>query len=612
MITITRDTAVSLLTQDGYYREMKRWPLLTSKTFLVKTKTPSIKDIFYCSHYSKSTLASSLSLIKSNLEYSFPFVNNILEKFKDHLIVCGGALTSLCNEDIELELEYSPIKSDIDFFFYDLSVNEAKSMRLKIIDYIVELWKPLIGNKQLKFRYLEPETLLDVDFVIERNEYVTTINIIEHYSGVDWKDNHITHKYVYQFIHRIYPDISSIIGGFDLSACMLAYDGNELYATPLGAWSIKNKCIIVDMTRRSTSYEYRLSKYLRRGFTILFPGLLQYTIQKHLTSKILESDEYKKTKFIHMTNSYANELGLNIMDPRTIIYSYHPNNNKRHRMMNEGEHDYDFPKYYEIQKDNNILPYLGIAPQDLEEFEKHRCYNFEYCISGNITGKYKRDIVDMNLIDKVSDYSHYNGNTNKDNFAKINFAKLRVNKLTAVTSIYKVNINDKLENIDKLDLGINDDIISNFRAKALEYINNIGEDPIKMYHQEYALCVKYFGEYTNIVLKNMEDANHYLDIIIDRIYKNMEICEQNLKEIKWITKNPGTQWTSSINPVFEDPRKWYGKHYTPVLTGIPEDIETCMRLARLRSIWFVLPDDIFKYILQLICKSYADDAWKYI
>jgi hypothetical protein len=67
--------------------------------------------------------------------------------------------------------------------------------------------------------------------------------------------------------------MSSIIGGFDLSVCMIAFDGDNIYGTPLGAWSNKHVSIIIDTKRRSTSFEYRLKKYQRIGFKLIFPGL---------------------------------------------------------------------------------------------------------------------------------------------------------------------------------------------------------------------------------------------------------------------------------------------------------------------------------------------------
>lgn len=41
--------------------------------------------------------------------------------------------------------------------------------------------------------------------------------------------------------------------------------------------------------------------------------------------------------------------------------------------------------------------------------------------------------------------------------------------------------------------------------------------------------------------------------------ENIENNENN--EINWITKSPGTQLTSSFNPIIDDECKWYGKYY---------------------------------------------------
>lgn len=52
-------------------------------------------------------------------------------------------------------------------------------------------------------------------------------------------------------------------------------------------------------------------------------------------------------------------------------------------------------------------------------------------------------------------------------------------------------------------------------------------------------------------------------------YRNkVTIVKENMKRVDWIKDNPGTQLTSSINPIVEDPRDWYGKSYTPYRLGL--------------------------------------------
>ena len=128
---------------------------------------------------------------------------------------------------------------------------------------------------------------------------------------------------------------------------------------------------------------------------------------------------------------------------------------------------------------------------------------------------------------------------------------------------------------------------------------------------------KLFGKLTPEVVKiqHTDEYYKYCDIVINKMKNNSEICKKNLIGIKWITQNPGRQWTSSINPIIADPREWYGKHYIPVLTGIPEEIETTMRLLclpRTESVWTVINEDIFNVICLHLLHKYADDAWQYI
>lgn len=125
---------------------------------------------------------------------------------------------------------------------------------------------------------------------------------------------------------------------------------------------------------------------------------------------------------------------------------------------------------------------------------------------------------------------------------------------------------------------------------------------------------KCFGKLTPEVIKIKDTGEYfqYRDVMIETMRGNAEICREKLTGIKWITENPGRQWTSSINPIVADPRDWYGQHYIPVLTGIPESIESCLRLARLRSMWSLLPNEIFDHILKCIAKKYADEAWVYL
>jgi len=84
------------------------------------------------------------------------------------------------------------------------------------------------------------------------------------------------------------------------------------------------------------------------------------------------------------------------------------------------------------------------------------------------------------------------------------------------------------------------------------------------------------------------------------VLSRLETAHENLTGINWRLTNPGTQWTSSINPIMENPRDWYGEHYVSFRLGC-EPVETCLRLMRLRDgIWKNLPRDIFGFIVRIV------------
>lgn len=76
-----------------------------------------------------------------------------------------------------------------------------------------------------------------------------------------------------QIVLRIYKCVSEILSGFDVDCSGAAYDGKQVYCTPRALQSFVTQINQVDLSRRSPSYENRLSKYSHRGFEVYWPGL---------------------------------------------------------------------------------------------------------------------------------------------------------------------------------------------------------------------------------------------------------------------------------------------------------------------------------------------------
>jgi hypothetical protein len=70
---------------------------------------------------------------------------------------------------------------------------------------------------------------------------------------------------------RIYKSVSEILAGFDIDCSGAAYDGKQVYCTPRALQSFMTQVNHVDLSRRSPSYENRLSKYSHRGFEVHWP-----------------------------------------------------------------------------------------------------------------------------------------------------------------------------------------------------------------------------------------------------------------------------------------------------------------------------------------------------
>ena len=93
-----------------------------------------------------------------------------------------------------------------------------------------------------------------------------------------------------QIVLRLYQSPAEILAGFDIDAPCCAYDGEfydfrhppylidpesgtTVWANPRAIVATMRQCNTVDMSRRSPSYEVRLTKYASRGFEIYIPDL---------------------------------------------------------------------------------------------------------------------------------------------------------------------------------------------------------------------------------------------------------------------------------------------------------------------------------------------------
>ncbi|KIM35117.1 hypothetical protein M413DRAFT_32741 [Hebeloma cylindrosporum] len=143
--------------------------------------------------------------------------------------------------------------SDLDLFIYGLSQQQAKEKMQSI-------------ENQVRARALFP-------IVCVRKAHTVTI-----YTAFPARP--------IQIILRLYRSPAEVLTGFDVDASCCAFDGTRVWLSPRSLVSFMRQSITIDMTRRSPSYEVRLSKYARRGFEVYFPELRRGDI--NLESAVLD------------------------------------------------------------------------------------------------------------------------------------------------------------------------------------------------------------------------------------------------------------------------------------------------------------------------------------
>jgi ankyrin repeat protein len=94
-----------------------------------------------------------------------------------------------------------------------------------------------------------------------------------------------------QIVLRLYKSVSEILAGFDVDCSCVAYDGKQVWASPRAITAFMTQINTIDLSRRSPSYENRLSKYSHRGFevywTLLDRSKIDPTIFERSFSRVM-------------------------------------------------------------------------------------------------------------------------------------------------------------------------------------------------------------------------------------------------------------------------------------------------------------------------------------
>ncbi len=299
-----------------------------------------------------------------------------------------------------------------------------------------------------------------------------------------------------QIIFRLYSSKSEILHGFDLGTSAVGFDGENVLFTSLGKFTYEYRCLIADTSRRSTTFEARLYKYWRRGFSIVLP---------HLNVDAMRT-EYFKWRLAE------------VADLPMFPFAYSAISNNRitvEKFLSPGGRSSDYgPK---ITNDNDV------GEHDI--------------VSVNMTHILQEN-DDLYYFSRYDEYSGLEIHQGSDPL----FAGPPYITLSMVHELYN-GARAKVYKGGKLDMGIIRRLLPGFDlaplAAAICSIEEPRPDPKRLLDAAFEM---------------------YRTRAVAAYEKMMDGWDSS---ISWITENPGTQLTSSINPIIEHPSTWYGPYFKP-------------------------------------------------
>lgn len=618
------------------------------------------------------------------LNQHFPQVTPLLQEFQGLLVAAGGAVTK------SIGMEYMSTNiNDVDLFFVDPDVeNENIPDSTKIAKYNSLLARAIafLGDLWLRGLDIPDETVTNPLVYILRNENVVTVKL-------DSQER--CRKY--QFILRVYPSVEAVLGGFDLGASMVAYDGNEIIATELGAWSTLAKTIIIDISRRSTSFEHRLVKY-SKYFHLVFPGLANTSgipepriSKEDMVQALVDCVQQKEISRVQMwvllercadDNGY--DLSLGDSDLEQILT---PNTGWSRELDDKltglaGKHGYwlnaerfledDYDDENRTRRRRRDVCSLNILPQSLKlprleisledpvawsdrfrvrlikdpliryEFSTYQSSECEIICDGRagnppvvksdyqdstlwptaaadanlaaLLRKYPTGTESILVLHKIGTSLSYNGSlkrrlammadalqtcTVRIDFKQKDAKMSTLEKMAEIieNSFGEVNLGDVYGLFDSLVTEIckHSEGLSEYLTAALvkeaQSRSLLGKEERRIGHWWFR------PEFLKLLEEGTVPA-----LVKSQLEEQITLATSRLSNgPQWILRNPGRQWTASLNPLVGKPQDWYGEKYRSFRIGNRE-LETTIRLLRLRkgSGFDILTKDCFRLLLMRI------------
>lgn len=569
-----------VLTADMFYRRQRKWPLI---------EIPEGQVMF---PLGEREIAQSLDkeTCAYHIYHNFPHLKTILKKHRGKIAVCGGLPATFLRSHLVSNQAADSIDADI--FFYGVSAEEATQILIDCVATIVS---------ETNARTTTTNLDLDQDYIkqiqIERRLHIT--NIIVRYSrGVPifGKNTSTLYTRLYQFVHRIYPSLDSILGAFDLGHCMFAFDGEKMWTNPLGLWSGVNNIIILDTSRRSTSYEHRILKYLNRfNASLYMPGFDLDKLYRIISNR-KEGRKHTMEKIVTLIK----ELGLRATKYRDIDEVI-----DKHFEFPEDEDHICFHRlrigphsaFRAVTTDRTKIKNLDSPEYLLKYSDYSHLKMYDTCVA-----QANNTVLRCNNLDGVVVAISYDHSTEKDrhSYDKVvaDFKHLISDpEVECDLDLCRTNMEAHIYTVSLLNPNHRVKLYGEWLGELQRIVIPKGDNTVQENDEsDFRL------EWHNLKLNRQKVIDKAISILGDRVLQ----AQDNLRGIKWNTQSPHQQWTASLNPIVEHPSLYYGEYYKTFSVGIPVEIEIRLRLGRRQKgcVLATLNRDTFSLLLRYIIRYY--------
>ena len=157
-------------------------------------------------------------------------------------------------------------------------------------------------------------------------------------------------NYEVQIITKLYSSIIDVLCNFDLDSCCVGYSNGNLYTLPRFIRSLAYCGNIIDPEKYSSSYFYRLKKYMKRGFSVYIPGLdkkdICYNNDNFIIKKLKEKNTDSCSDYLDTNISFIKNKNYNDIIETLKIY------HKRDKLLDI----FDIPKIELLQNKKTDMP----------------------------------------------------------------------------------------------------------------------------------------------------------------------------------------------------------------------------------------------------------------